>query len=189
MKMEHAENFEASDEAELVAAATADPTSFVPLYERYVDQVYHYAYESVGNHPDAEDVTSQIFQQALGALPDYESRDEPFSAWLYRIAQEVVSGRRRSERHEAGQGVMTTEADGEPDGLTTFDFEQLAGEVMAALRALPPDEQRVIVLRFSRGLTSREIGELTGCDEGAVKKRLHGAMVSLQIAFENSTHV
>lgn len=188
MKMEHAGNAEASDEAKLVAAATGDPTLFGPLYERYVGQIYGYVHRRVGNHSDAEDVTSQTFQQALAALSDYQPRDVPFSEWLYGIARDVLSHRSRAAQHEVDEGPNTSGMGDDAEELTAIDSERQEGEIMAAVRLLPPDEQRVIVLRFSRGMTGDKIAEVIGCDEGMAKNLLYRALVSLRAALENSAH-
>ncbi len=106
--MEHAENAGSFDEGALIAAAQNDPSAFGPLYERYVNQIYRYAYRRVGNHAEAEDVTSQTFQQALAALPGYEWRGVPFGAWLYRIAGNVIIRRGRSANREIAVEDVTT---------------------------------------------------------------------------------
>ncbi|MGA7670552.1 MAG: sigma-70 family RNA polymerase sigma factor [Nitrolancea sp.] len=191
MKMEHAEDAGSHAEAELIEAAQNDPTAFGPLYERYVDRIYRYAYRRVGNHADAEDVTSQTFQQALAALPDYEWRGVPFGAWLYRIAGNVITRRGRSSNREITVEDVTSlsqeraEDDEDPAEIVA---ERQENELTDALRQLPLDQQRVIVLRFSRDMKNREIGEVMGRSEGAVKQLLHRAMIALRATLESNTH-
>ncbi|RIK29816.1 MAG: hypothetical protein DCC55_37745, partial [Chloroflexi bacterium] len=89
------------DEAALVAQARNDPTAFGVLYERYVERIYAYIYHRVGNVQDTEDLTARTFYRALDKLDTYEDRGLPFSAWLFRIAHNLVAnwhrdrGRRR----------------------------------------------------------------------------------------------
>ena len=189
--MEHAEDAGSHAEAELIEAAQNDPTAFGPLYERYVERIYRYAYRRVGNHADAEDVTSQTFQQALAALPDYEWRGVPFGAWLYRIAGNVIARRGRSSNREITVEDVTSlsqeraEDDEDPAEIVA---ERQENELTDALRQLPLDQQRVIVLRFSRDMKNREIGEVMGRSEGAVKQLLHRAMIALRATLERNTH-
>jgi hypothetical protein len=72
-------------------AAQADPEAFGALYERYVKKIYSYLYYRTGNTHDAEDLTERVFQKAMMNLHRYTSRGLPFSAWLYRIAHNLLA--------------------------------------------------------------------------------------------------
>ena len=191
MNMKNAGNTEPLDEAELIAAAQNDPSAFGPLYERYVNRIYRYAFRRVGNHAEAEDVTSQTFQQALAALPNYEWRGVPFGAWLYRIAGNVIIRRGRSANREIVVEDVTTLApelaNNEDDPASIVALRQ-DDDLAQALRQLSLDQQRAIVLRFSHGMKSREIGEVMGRSEGAVKQLLHRAILSLRATLESNAN-
>jgi len=79
------------DDKAWVARAKSDPNAFGQLYELYVDRIYNYVYYRVGNVHDAEDLTSRTFYRALSHLDAYQDRGVPFSAWLYRIAHNLVA--------------------------------------------------------------------------------------------------
>jgi RNA polymerase sigma-70 factor (ECF subfamily) len=175
------------DEAALVAAAQRDPREFGPLYELYVDRIYRYAYRRVGTHHEAEDITAQTFQQALQALPSYEWRGLPFGAWLFRIAGNIINRRGRTSGREVAVEDVTVfsgveETDDDPAEQVWRSEE--AGELAVMIRRLPPDQQRVLVLKFSHGMKNREIGDLMGRSEGAIKQLVHRALVSLRAAME-----
>jgi len=76
------------DESSLIEAAKSDPHAFAPLYQRYFDPVYRYAYYRLGNPERAADATSQVFVRALAALPNY--RAGSFRGWIFSIAHNVV---------------------------------------------------------------------------------------------------
>src|SRR5579883_1140839 len=80
-----------TDEAELVRAAQADPSTFAQIYQRYLPRVYHYVRARLDGEEDAADLTQQVFLQALAALPGYQPRGVPFAAWLFQIARHAVS--------------------------------------------------------------------------------------------------
>ena len=82
---------EIADDAELVARAKADAEAFGALYERYVKKIYNYVYYRTGDPHEAEDLTARVFQRAMVSLDRYTSRGLPFSAWLYRIAHNLVA--------------------------------------------------------------------------------------------------
>jgi RNA polymerase sigma-70 factor (ECF subfamily) len=180
---------DAPDEAALVAAAKRDPREFAPLYNLYVDRIYRYAYRRVGTHHDAEDITAQTFQQALQALPNYEWRGLPFGAWLFRIAGNIINRRGRTGGREIAVEDVTVfgvsdEFDEDPVEHVTRD--ETADELIDLVQTLPPDQQRVLVLKFSHGLKNREIGELMGRSEGAVKQLVHRALVNLRARLNQS---
>jgi RNA polymerase sigma-70 factor, ECF subfamily len=189
MKDEHAESSDLNDEAELVAAAKRDPAAFGPLYERYVDQIYRFAYRRTGNHADAEDVTAQTFQQALAALPSYEWRGLPFGAWLYRIASNIIHRRGRTSSREVTVEDVSVYSRAEhhlgDDPADLIGRSSDADELIEAIRELPIDQQRALILKFSRGLKNREIGDILGRSEGAVKQLVHRAMINLRAMLES----
>jgi RNA polymerase sigma-70 factor, ECF subfamily len=190
MNDQHADDQQLADEAELVAAAQRDPAEFGPLYERYVDQIYRFAYRRTGNHADAEDVTSQTFQQALAAMPSYEWRGLPFGAWLYRIASNIIYRRGRTSSREVSVEDVSIYSDiedtGSEDPADLIGSQSDADELLAAIRTLPEDQQRALILKFARGLRNREIGEQLGRSEGAVKQLVHRAMINLRATLERS---
>src|SRR5579872_7199576 len=67
-----------SDEHLLVEAAQRDPLRFADLYELHFHRVYAYVVKKVKNREEAEDVTSEVFQQALAKIKDFEWRGTPF---------------------------------------------------------------------------------------------------------------
>lgn len=179
---------DAPDEAAMVAAAQRDPREFGALYELYVDRIYRYAYRRVGTHHNAEDVTAQTFQQALQALSAYEWRGLPFGAWLFRIAANVINRRGRSSGREIPVEDVTVFSSfrevADDDPADHLSRSEDAEELVAAIRLLPPDQQRVLVLKFSHGLKNREIGDLMGRSEGAIKQLVHRALTNLRSRME-----
>ena len=177
------------DEGALVAAAQRDPRAFGALYELYVDRIYRYAYRRVGTHHEAEDITSQTFQQALQALPAYEWRGLPFGAWLFRIAGNIINRRGRTSGREVAVEDVTVfsgyeETDDDPADRVWRSEE--AGALADLVGKLPPDQQRVLVLKFSHGMKNREIGDLMGRSEGAIKQLVHRALVTLRSTMERN---
>lgn len=167
----------------LVAAAKRDPREFGALYERYVDRIYRYAYRRVGTHHEAEDITAQTFQQALQALPSYEWRGLPFGAWLFRIAGNIINRRGRTGGREVSVEDVTVFSgfeDADDDPADRVWRSEQAEELAVLIAKLPPDQQRVLVLKFSHGLKNREIGDLMGRSEGAIKQLVHRALVALR---------
>jgi RNA polymerase sigma-70 factor (ECF subfamily) len=93
---------ELKDEEVLGRASQGDKEAFGMLYERYIDRIFNYVYYRTGNLHDAEDITARVFQRAMNHIQNYTDRGVPFSAWLYRIAHNLVANwhRDRSRKQE-----------------------------------------------------------------------------------------
>ena len=174
-----------NDDAGLVAAAKADPEAFGALYERYVKKIYNYLYYRTGNAHDAEDLTERVFQRAMLNLEGYTSRGLPFSAWLYRIAHNLVAnwhrdqGRRQmvplNEVGPQDMAALRTEA---PEAVAETREEQES--LLQVIRRLPGERQQLLILKFVDHLSNAEIGVVMHRSEGAVKSLYHRTLLALR---------
>ncbi|MCA9936485.1 MAG: sigma-70 family RNA polymerase sigma factor [Ardenticatenaceae bacterium] len=170
------------DEKELIDRAKQDKEAFGELYERYVERIYNYVYYRTGNAADAEDLTAKIFMRAMQHIGNYEHQGVPFSAWLYRIAHNLVANwhRDRSRRQIiALDDIVQWHAHGEsPEFFTELmeDRERLA----LAIRRLPTDRQELLTLKFVERLPNAEIGDIMGRSEGAIKSLYHRTLLALR---------
>lgn len=170
------------DEGELVRLAKADAAAFGELYLRYVEKIYNYLYYRTSDHHEAEDLTARVFHRALKHISDYEDRGLPFSAWLYRIAHNlVVNWHRDRNRRQIipleGLVLSTLRRDG-PDRIT----ERLdsAERLLSVIRGMPEDRQLLLILKYVDRLPNAEIGEIMGRSEGAIKSLYHRTLVALR---------
>jgi len=168
------------DERELIGRAKEyDPVAFAQIYERYYQSIYNYVYYRVGDSSLAEDLTAEVFLKALEGIETFTFRGVPFSAWLYRIANNLVADH---FRHQPQQPDLSLEeeliaAEGEPSealerGLTQQQLAQ-------ALRGLTEEQRQVIILKFVEGLSNTEVAQVLGKTEGAVKGLQHRALARL----------
>ena len=178
---------EESDSA-LIARAKKDPDAFGILYERYVGRIYNYIYYRTGDHQDAEDLTARTFHRALRHISRYVDRGAPFSAYLYRIAHNVVANwhRDNSRRQiisldELVVGTLRREG---PASLTEELEEQ--NLLLQAVRRLPPERQQLLILKFVEQMRNAEIAEVMGRTEGAIKSLYHRTLVALREEFSTS---
>src|SRR5947209_17117191 len=165
-------------ERRLVEAARDDPVAFGALYEQHVDAIYAYALHRVRDGAVAEDVVAETFHRALENLGRYEWRGVPFSAWLYRIASNVIAARYRHEPAVHLDDVDHLHHDGiGPEQLLLLG--ERSHELRAAVDALPTDQQQAVILRYGQRLRNKEIAHIMGRSEGAVKQLLHRALDGL----------
>ncbi len=169
-----------SDERLLIAAAQQDPRCFGELYENNFERVYAYIARRVHDRDAAEDLTAEVFQQALANLGRFEWRGLPFAAWLYRIAANAIADRWQQLGREGPPG-------GEPEAVVETDVEQRA-MLFKLVDSLPPDQRLVITRRFVDQRSIREIAAELGRSEGAIKQLQFRALQTLR-ARVRRTHV
>ncbi len=155
-----------------------DPEAFGEIYERYYTGVYKYIYYRVGEQHLAEDLTMEVFLKIMEAIDGFTFRGVPFSAWLYRIASNLVIDhfRRQSTAPMSLEERLVAESD-HPRQQIESEFTHQA--LRRALAELTEDQQQVIILKFVDGLSNQEVAQVLGKTEGAVKSLQHRALASL----------
>jgi RNA polymerase sigma-70 factor (ECF subfamily) len=161
----------------LIEAAQRDRAAFAPLYERYVDQIFAYAHSLTRNRELAEDVTASTFAKAIEDLPRFQWRGVPYSAWLYRVASNLVARQGRRPAWVDLEAHQPTD-DQSPEVIVVQRDREAA--VRAAVAVLPDDQRQAVLLRFGGDLRNREIAEIMGRSEGAVKLLTFRAMTNLR---------
>ena len=148
----------------LIEAAQNDPSRFAELYEENFGKVWAFVIRRVRDRSIAQDVTSEVFHQALANMKKFEWRGVPFAAWLYRIAANAIADHfARTAREQSGD-VVSTAAPHEIE-----DIERRAS-LFRFVDRLPGDQRRVLVMRFGEERSIREIASAIGRSEGAVKQ-------------------
>ena len=177
---------EYNEENILARASQGDRDAFGLLYERYVERIFNYVYYRTGNTHDAEDLTARVFQRAMKHIVNYTDRGVPFSAWLYRIAHNLVANwhRDRSRHQEIPLSDAPTlhykGAAPEAAVVQTQDQEAL----LRIIRHLPSERQHLLILKFVEHMSNVEIGEIMGRSEGAVKSLYHRTLLALRNELE-----
>jgi RNA polymerase sigma-70 factor (ECF subfamily) len=175
-----------ADESGLIERAKTDPEAFGILYERYVNKVYSYIYYRVGNHHDAEDLTARTFHRALDHIDRYVQRGAPFSAWLYRIAHNLVANWHRDHSRRKVVSLEDVNLSPPPREGPQHLAEQKEeeNELLAAVRQLPADRQQLLILKFVEEMSNTQIGVVMGRSEGAIKSLYHRTLLSLREMLE-----
>jgi len=167
-----------ADERLLIEAAQKDPARFAELYEINFERVYAYAVRRVGNRAEAEDLTADVFHQALANLKRFEWRGIPFAAWLFRIAANLISDRwQRSGREVADDSGQIESAQVSPKEIE--EVERRA-TLYRLVDTLPEEQRRVVVLRFVEQKSIKEVAQQISKTEGAVKQLQFRALSNLR---------
>lgn len=93
----------------LIEAAQKDPSRFAELYEENFGRVWAFVIRRVRDRSIAQDVTSEVFHQALANMKKFEWRGVPFAAWLYRIAANAIADHfaRTAREQKSGEAAST----------------------------------------------------------------------------------
>lgn len=178
-----------TDEKILAKATQGDSEAFGMLYDKYAGRIYNYIYYRTGSTQDAEDLSSRVFFRAMRHITSYTDRGVPFSAWLYRIAHNLVANWHRdsSRRQEVEleDGYRASKSEEYPESVLMETEEQNA--LMRLIRNLPEERQQLLILKFTQHMSNAEIGQIMDRTEGAIKSLYHRTLLSLREEIRKDT--
>ena len=172
-----------ADERLLIEAAQHDPARFADLYELNFERVYAYIVKRVRDRAESEDLTADVFQQALANLKRFEWRGIPFVAWLYRIAANLISDRWQRSGREVADDSEIESAQASPAEIE--EVERRA-TLYRLVDTLPAEQKRVVVMRFVEEKSIKEVAREIRKTEGAVKQLQFRALSSLRARLEGA---
>jgi len=165
--------------ADVTYLRVVDPDAYSDWEAVYMDNVerlYRLIYARVGNRPDAEDLTSEVFRTALGPLRLSSSKGEVRS-YLLATAQTVLASH---WRRRLGLSVTSIDPLLDADALAEPDVVQhhsdAPGQAARVLDALPERYRRILELRFLEACTIRETAQTMGVSVSNAKVLQHRAL-------------
>ena len=170
---------EEQDERTQVEAAQRDPSRFAVLYEQNFYRVYAYIIRRVGDRHQAEDLTADVFREALAGIGKFEWRGVPFVAWLMGIAARILADYWKRSGRESGDPAKEAEA------AVPAEIEH-STLLFQLVKRLPEAQFRVIHMRFVEQKSIRDIALELGRSEGAVKQLQLRAIGSLRAQMEGA---
>jgi len=184
---------EPSDEALAERVAERDIDAFAMLYDRYAPRVFAWAARALGPS-DAEDVTQDVFLRLWDRAGRFDATRGRFGAWFAAVAKHEVSGRLR-RRSRQDRIVASKDIDellgAVPDDESAPEARAWMNErdavLAGAVRALPVEQRRVIVMSYFGGLSQSEIAATLAAPLGTVKKRTSLALAKLRRALGDHT--
>lgn len=174
------------DDANLVVLAKTDKGAFGELYERYVSRIYNYIYYRTSNHYEAEDLTAKVFMRAMGHIRNYDERGVPFSAWLYRIAHNLVANwhRDRQRRKIIPLDEFMSKRLKSDMPEEEAESKEEKQQLLESIQKLPEDRQQLLILKYVDRLSNAEIGKVMDRTEGAVKSLYYRTLSALREQFD-----
>jgi len=171
------------------AGMTADnKATITETINAYSKRLMGFIRKRVNSEADAEDVLQDVFQQLAG----HSEPIEQMTAWLFRVARNKITDRRRKKRPEAIEDIFSSEdeelsldwtelfsqegADPETEYIRSLFWEQLA----TALNELPPDQRWVFVKHELDGIPFNELSQETGEPVNTLISRKRYAVLHLR---------
>jgi RNA polymerase sigma-70 factor, ECF subfamily len=175
------DNRAVEDDEFLVRQAKKNRSAFSPLFQRYAGRVYKYIYSRVGDACVTEDLTSQVFADAISALSSYRSQGK-FAGWLFTLAYRRCADYHRQPFTESLSDQILAGESLDPAAQamqreTLQHLERLLGE-------LAEDELELLRLHFAGRLTYPEMGVVLDRSEGAVKMAMMRLIQKMRTRWE-----
>jgi RNA polymerase sigma-70 factor (ECF subfamily) len=170
-----------SDPQLVARAQRGDVDAIGQLYDQHQNAIFRYLWVRLGERPQAEDLTGEVFMRMLTALPNYRPT-APFRAWLYRIARNLLVDHYR--KHNQAQRVPLETAEPQPtpsaDLLTLAEQTLTLHQLQNALSQMDETQREVVTLRFLAGLSLQETAAALEKTEAAIKALQHRGLASLR---------
>jgi RNA polymerase sigma-70 factor (ECF subfamily) len=170
-----------------------DVAAFETLYDRYAREVFVLAAHVLGRN-DADEVVQDVFLKLWQRAGQFDPARGSFTAWLMTIARHRVFDQLKGRRSAVAVAVAIDGLlENVPDpGLEPEERVSLAerrATVLAAVRQLPAEQRRALVLAYFGGMSQSAISELLGVPLGTVKKRLRLGLAKLRASLSEPRQV
>ncbi len=184
-----------ADDQLVAAYAKGNNEAFDALLNRHKDRVFSYILHIVKDRDQAEDIFQETFVKAIMTIKQGRYTDSgKFSAWISRIAHNLIIDFYRQEKAE---NTVSTDSD-ETDMLNRRDLaeenvedrlvsEQIQEDVRRIIEALPESQREVLMMRYYRDMSFKEIAEATNVSINTALGRMRYAILNMRrIAQENN---
>lgn len=158
------------DELLLLNRARAlDADALSEIHDTYYALIYRYLAFRTNDHQTAEDLTSEVFVRLLGALRDKSAPQNTLRGWLFGVAARVLKEHYRQQKRFSSSEVDEQWPEERMEPEQALMKEELQAHLHHALTDLTSDQQAVLALRYGSALPIREVANLLGKTEGAIK--------------------
>lgn len=168
-------------DAQLIRAVLdGEQTAYAALVARYQERLFRRALGLTGDPDMAADMVQDTFVRAYTALD--RAQPERFGAWIHRILRNLCLDELRSPRQRTSS--LAVDAPAPDDPVRDLERSELAAALDAAIATLSPAVREAFVLKHVEGLSYRQMVELTGAGDAALKMRVNRAREALRKALQ-----
>ena len=177
-----------SDEQLVKNYANGDSDAFDTLLARYQQKIYSYILFLVHDDEVADDLFQETFMKAIVTIRQGRYVESGrFSAWLTRIAHNLVIDKYRQDRNSNVISNDASDADLFNDvslsDITVemkMNTEQSLTDVGRLLKELPDNQKEVLYMRFYQDLSFKEIADATGVSINTALGRMRYGLINLR---------
>jgi len=159
------------------------------LFERHHQSLFGFFVRLTGRREFSEDLVQEVFFRMLKYRHTFQPQNQ-FRSWMFQVARNVhfdaLRKRQREERMIARESEQPVESDSHTPDRQAGQAQEIA-LLQRALARLPVEKREVLLLSRLQNLKYAEVGEILGCDPGAVKVRVHRALKELREIFAELT--
>ena len=157
----------------LVECRNGSRKAFESLYQANQRKVFSVALNFFGgNREIAEDITQQVFLKIFNKIADFRAEAE-LTTWIYRMTVNICIDEQRKTRRFFSIENFFGEFRVKKTQDEKFEQKEISGEVQKAIATLKPKYRLPILLKYSEGLSYREIAEILDCSIGTISSRLN----------------
>lgn len=152
------------------------------LFERHHRRLYGFLFHITFHKETAEDMVQQVFYRILKYRERFTG-DGEFVHWMFAIARNVLMDQHKRKKlllHDSPVDDMADRVAGHTDLEDTLNRKQHAANLQQAMLKLSDDDRTLLSLSRFDELRHREIAEIMGISENAVKVRVYRAMQQLK---------
>lgn len=164
----------------VIQAQAGDKRAFQSLYEEVYEDMYRMAYYLLQNKEDAEDAVSEAVFDMYRSIAGLRKRDA-FKAWAMKILSVKCKLKMREYSYRRGDEAINN------DYADTLNMEHQVvqrTDIMRALKLLKKEEQIIVVCSAIAGMSSDEVGSITGLKSATVRTKLRRALAKMKSRLE-----
>jgi RNA polymerase sigma-70 factor, ECF subfamily len=167
------------------ACQRGDAGAVERLYDLYAERIFHYVLARTGDADAAEDLTAEVFVRVMQHVHtfrlDAARPASSVSAWLYRIAANLVADHHRKRQRKP---VVSLDDDAPfasqlPDPCEEAERREALERLSGALEKLTEDQRLVVISKFGEGMSNAQAARWLGKTEGAIEALQHRALRTL----------
>lgn len=168
------------DDQTLVEEAKKDSGKFAALYEKYYDDIVYYFTPRVsGDSVLAADLAQDTFLRAFSYFENFRITNASYKTYLFRIAHNILVNYYRRQK------TLSLESFDQIGDIITLPFEYSIFENLQSMQFLSETEKNVLILKYHEGFSCKEIAQMIGKSENAVKLSLSRARKKMRADMEN----
>ncbi|WP_372746635.1 RNA polymerase sigma factor [Lutibacter sp.] len=173
-----------NNEIELIAALKnpkVKDKAFKTLLDNYQERLYWHIRKLVLIHEDANDVLQNTFLKIYKSIHTFH-QDSSLHTWMYRIAYNESMNllAEKNKKSFISSEEVTTKILNNLQEDVYFDGDEIKLKLHKALLELPEKQRQVFNMKYFDELKFREISEILGTTEGALKASYHIAVKKIE---------